>query len=69
MDGEIADASHMAELMHTGTVQYSFSDGRLVTNIAGTPVNIAIYELDGSYVAVKDDEFGYANYDVEFKSH
>jgi hypothetical protein len=65
MDGK-EDLSEMAELSHGGDVQYEIRDGRIITDIAGTPFAVSVYKLGDKYLASRSDEFGYANYLVEF---
>ena len=65
VDGEAADLTHAGELSHGGRSQYEIRGGRLVTDIAGTPFEVTVYKLGDRHLAARDDEFGYANYEVE----
>jgi hypothetical protein len=41
-------------------------DGRLHQHsIQGLPVSFRIFEVDGRYLAARDDEVGYCNYEIE----
>jgi hypothetical protein len=55
----------MAELSHGGDLEYEIKDGRLTTELAGTQFAVTVYKVGDKYVAARDNEFGYANYDVE----
>jgi hypothetical protein len=59
LTGNIADASYLAN-----TSPYFINNGKLVTALAGTPIEIAVYKVGGKYVGVRSNEFGYANYEI-----
>jgi hypothetical protein len=65
VDGKPADLAEMAEVSHAGHAQYEIRDGRLVTELAGTPFEVTVYKLGDRYVAARSNEYGYANYEVE----
>jgi hypothetical protein len=65
VDGKPRDLREAGELMHAGELQYEIRDGRLVTEIDGTPFEVTVYKLGDRYVASRSNEFGYANYEVE----
>ncbi len=65
VDGEPTDFTEAAELSHAGDASYEIRDGRLVTELAGTPFAVRVYRVGEDYVAARDNEFGYANYEVE----
>jgi hypothetical protein len=65
VDGKPGDPSEIAELLHGGDAQYEIRDGRLVTQLAGTPFEVTVYKVGDRYVASRGNEFGYANYEVE----
>jgi hypothetical protein len=46
--------------------EYEISaDGRLHQHsLRGQPVAFTIFEVDGSYIAARDDETGYCNYEI-----
>ncbi len=46
------------------TTPYFINGGRIVTEIVGTPVEVTIYKLGDKYVAARNNEFGYANYEL-----
>jgi len=64
VDGKPADPKHMAELLLGGEIQYEIREGRLSTQIGGTPFEVTVYKLGDEYVAARSNEFGYANYEV-----
>jgi hypothetical protein len=50
---------------YLGTSQpYYINNGKIVTSLVGTPIEIAVYRLGGAYYAARSNEFGYANYEV-----
>jgi hypothetical protein len=65
VDGKPVDPTLVRELMHGGRSQYEIHDGRLITDVAGTPFEVTVYRLGDRYVAARDNEFGYANYEVD----
>jgi hypothetical protein len=65
VDGKPADMREMAELSHGGDIQYEIKDGHLTTELAGTQFAVTVYKVVDKYIAARDNEFGYANYDVE----
>ncbi len=65
VDGKPADMRELAELSHGGDIQYEIKDGHLTTELAGTQFAVTVYKVGDKYIAARDNEFGYANYDVE----
>jgi hypothetical protein len=59
LTGEVVNASYLGL-----TQPYYLNDGKIVTSLAGTPIEIAVYKLGGKYVGARSNEFGYANYEV-----
>jgi hypothetical protein len=57
--GDPADASYLGN-SHT----YNISNGKIVTALVGTPLEITVYKLRDKYVGVRSNEFGYANYEI-----
>jgi hypothetical protein len=54
-----------AEASHLGTSRtYDITDGKIVTDLVGTPIETTVYKVGDKYVAARSDEFGYANYEV-----
>lgn len=45
-------------------MQYEIRDGKLVSELDGTPFEITVYKLGEKYMAARSNEFGYANYEV-----
>jgi hypothetical protein len=59
LTGEIANASYL------GLSQpYYINNGKIVTSLVGTPIEISVYKLAGRYYGARSNEFGYANYEV-----
>src|SRR5262249_10871284 len=57
--GEAAEASYLGT-----TRTYSVQNGRILTDLAGTPVEITVYKMGDKYVGARSNEFGYANYEI-----
>lgn len=64
VDGKATDLLEMVGLMHGGENQYKIRDGRLLTDINGTTFGVTVYKLGEKLIAARDNEFGYANYEV-----
>jgi Protein of unknown function (DUF3604) len=59
LTGDAADASHL------GTTQtYNIANGRIMTDLAGTPIETTVYKLGDKYLGARSNEFGYANYEM-----
>jgi hypothetical protein len=43
---------------------YSIRDGKIVTLLSGTPIEMAVYKLGNQYFGARSNEFGYANYEI-----
>lgn len=65
VEGEVLDPAEIAELLHGAEAGYEIRDGRLLTQIAGTPFEVTVYQRGDRYLAARSNEFGYANYDIE----
>jgi hypothetical protein len=63
--GQPPDVSLIGELLHGAVAQYEIRDGRLVTEVGGTPFEATVYKVGDRYLASRSNELGYANYEVE----
>ncbi len=43
---------------------YNIQDGKIVTSLVGTPIEITVYKMGEKYLAARNNEFGYANYQI-----
>jgi signal peptidase I len=43
---------------------YTIANGKIVTDIVGTPFEISVYKVGDKYVGARSNEFGYANYEI-----
>ena len=43
---------------------YTIANGKIVTDIVGTPIEISVYKVGDKYVGARSNEFGYANYEI-----
>jgi hypothetical protein len=59
LTGDAAAASHLG-----ATGPYFISNGKIVTALVGTPVEITVYKVGDKYLGVRSNEFGYANYEI-----
>ena len=46
------------------TSPYYIINGKIVTSLVGTPMEITVYKLLDKYVGMRSNEFGYANYEI-----
>jgi len=59
LTGDTVEASYL------GTSRtYNINNGKIVTELVGTPIEIAVYKLGDKYFGARDNEFGYANYEI-----
>ena len=59
LTGDAAQASYL------GTSRtYNIRNGRIQTDLVGTPIETAVYKLGDKYYGARGNEFGYANYEV-----
>jgi Protein of unknown function (DUF3604) len=65
IDGQPAGLADMGNVLHGRPAAYQIVDNTLVTNIEGDSLRIAVYKIGKQIVAARDDEFGFANYDVQ----
>jgi hypothetical protein len=66
VDGKMPEPDVMGDLMFDPETEYKIQDGHLITYIGGTPFNVIVYKLGDKYLASRSDEYGYANYEVEW---
>ncbi len=68
VNGNPPDPAEFGDVLHSsglGSAQYEIRDSRIVTIIDGTPFEVTVYPVGDKYVAVRSDEFGNANYELE----
>ncbi|HMD66264.1 MAG TPA: DUF3604 domain-containing protein [Stellaceae bacterium] len=62
---EPSEVGNLAEASYLGTTSpYSINNGKLVTSIVGTPIEVTVYKLGDKYLGARSNEFGYANYEI-----
>ena len=59
LSGDAADASDLGV-----TRSYTIANGKIVTTLSSTPIEIAVYKMGDKYVAARSNEFGFANYEI-----
>ncbi|NLS07096.1 DUF3604 domain-containing protein [Rhizobium sp. P32RR-XVIII] len=59
---EVGDAAAASYLGITSP--YYINDGKIVTVLAGTPIEVTPYKLGDKYYGARSNEFGYANYEI-----
>ncbi|MGH2360895.1 MAG: DUF3604 domain-containing protein [bacterium] len=59
LTGDAVDASYL------GTSRtYNIANGKIVTDLVGTPIEIRVYKVGEKYLGARSNEFGYANYEI-----
>jgi hypothetical protein len=68
-DGKPGSAGDFLALSELGlsapSAAYEIRGGRIITMLAGTPFDVAVYKVGDKYVAARNSEFGYANYEIQ----
>ena len=59
LGGDLAEASYVGS-----TRTYNIQNGKIFTEMAGTPIDIKVYKLGDNYYGARGNEFGYANYEL-----
>jgi hypothetical protein len=57
--GDTAEASALG-----ASRPYYINNGKIVTSLVGTPIEITVYKVGDKYVGARSNEFGYANYQI-----
>jgi hypothetical protein len=57
--GDAARASYLGT-----SSPYYINNGKLVTTLVGTPIEVTVYRVGDKYLGARSNEFGYANYEV-----
>jgi len=65
VDGKVPELDVMGELSHGRQLQYEIRDGHYMVEVAGTPFEVTVYKIRDKYLAARNNEFGYANYQIE----
>ncbi len=59
LTGDAVGASYLG-----GSRIYDINHGKIVTELEGTPIEIAVYKMSDRYFGARSNEFGYANYEI-----
>jgi hypothetical protein len=60
-----SSAGDTVEASYLGTSRtYNINNGKIVTELVGTPIEITVYKLGDKYFGARGNEFGYANYEI-----
>ena len=59
LTGDAVDASYLGS-----SRTYNINNGKIVTELVGTPIEITVYKLGDKFLAARSNEFGYANYEM-----
>jgi hypothetical protein len=59
---EFADL--MSNAQHEPVLEYSIQNDKILTKVGDMALHLAVYKEGGRYVAARDTEFGYANYEI-----
>jgi Protein of unknown function (DUF3604) len=57
--GDVAESSYLG-----ASRAYYINNGKIVTALVGTPIEMAVYRLGDKYFGARGNEFGYANYQI-----
>jgi hypothetical protein len=59
LSGDVAESSYLG-----ASRAYYINDGKIVTALVGTPIEMTVYKLGDKYYGARSNEFGYANYQI-----
>ncbi|MDM0108591.1 DUF3604 domain-containing protein [Variovorax sp. J22R24] len=59
LTGDVADATYLG-----ASRPYYLNNGKIVTALVGTPIEITVYKAGNKYWGARSNEFGYANYEL-----
>jgi Protein of unknown function (DUF3604) len=65
IDGKTPDPSTTGDLVFDPETAYKIQGGHVIAYVNGTEFDAAVYKLGDKYVAARNDEYGYANYEVD----
>jgi Protein of unknown function (DUF3604) len=57
--GNIANSSYLGD-----SRPYYINNGKIVTVLVGTPIEVTVYKVGEKYLGVRSNEFGYANWEI-----
>jgi hypothetical protein len=68
MGKSVSTPSEVGDVAQDGylgvSMAYYINDGKIVTAFAGTPVEVTVYKTGDKLFAARNNEFGYANYEI-----
>src|SRR5262245_14797486 len=59
LTGDVVAASYLG-----ASRTYRIDKGKILTDLEGTPIEIAVYKKGDKYLGARSNEFGYANYEI-----
>lgn len=59
LTSDMADASRLGD-----SRTYNIANGKIVTELVGTPIEMTVYKVGDKYLGARSNEFGYANYEI-----
>jgi hypothetical protein len=65
VDGKEPKPGESFAAMQGSSSGYEIRDGKIITTVEATPFEVTVYQTGDKYVAARNVEFGYANYEVE----
>ena len=60
--GEVVRASYQV-----AASPYSIKNGKIITELSGSPISMAVYKSGDTYYGARSNEFGHANYQILLK--
>jgi hypothetical protein len=68
MGKSVSTPSEVGDVEQSGylgvSMAYYINDGKIVTAFAGAPVEVTVYKMEDKLFAARNNEFGYANYEI-----
>jgi hypothetical protein len=65
IDGKTPDPAQTGDLVFDPETEYRIQGGHVIAYVNGTEFDAAVYRLGNRYRAARNDEYGFANYEVE----
>ncbi len=68
-DGKPLGSTKAGDVLHSGELgtpaEYIIQNGQVITTLAGSPFTATVYKAGAKYVAARNNEFGFANYELK----
>jgi hypothetical protein len=64
IDGKTPNPADTGDLVFDPETEYKIQNGHVIAYVDGTSFDAIVYKLGNKYIAARNDEYGYANYEV-----